>query len=188
MGEYDAVRNLQRLFTQKSILDIALEVIGLLDMMEIFVYAHWIDGEIVDGPNVSRYWVKLTLKYPYKKMPDPMGARVLHDIGVKVNYKKDITMEPIKINSPADFRPQSKKPKLLPDPCWYIELKIPRRFIDEIDYNDIDQYDEDEQDGINMKDVVKATDQGLTVANTDRNQEPEQPPPEEQAEQLPLPR
>ena len=134
---FDAVRNIEKLFKQKTLLDVAIEVEKFLDFMNIYVYPNWFEGELVDGPIVSRYWVTITLRYEYKKMPDPMAARIMHDVGVLVNYKKDVIMEPIKIKGPEDFRPNSKKPKLLPKPIWHVELKIPRRFIDDIDYNDL---------------------------------------------------
>ena len=156
-NEFDAIRNIERLFKQKSLLDIAIEVEKFFDDNNIYVYPNWFDGELVDGPNISRYWVTLTLKYAYKKMPDPMGARILHDVGVKVKYIKDIIMQPIKIEKPSDYRPNSKKPKLLPQKVWYIELKIPRRFIDDIDYNELEEID----DEVDIDDIESATDQGL---------------------------
>src|SRR5579863_3903911 len=94
---FDAVRNIEKLFKQKTLLDVAIEVEKFLDFMNIYVYPNWFEGELVDGPIVSRYWVTITLRYEYKKMPDPMAARIMHDVGVLVNYKKDVIMEPIKI-------------------------------------------------------------------------------------------
>jgi len=157
MADFDNVKNIQKLFNQKSLLDIAIEVEKFLDYMNIYVYPNWREGEIVDGPNVGRYFITTTLKYDYEKMPDPMGARILHDIGVKVKYTKDVEMDPIKVKSPNDFRPNSKKPKLMPKKIWYIEIKIPRRFIDEIDYTEL----EDMDDEIDVQDVQDATDSGL---------------------------
>ena len=157
MSEFDTIKNIERLFKQKTLLDIALEVEKFLDFMNIYVFPNWLDGELVDGPNVGRYWITVTLRYEYKKMPDPMAARIMHDVGVKVDYKKDIMMEPIKIKNPEDFRPNSKKPKLLPKKIWHVELKIPRRFIDDIDYNDLEEID----DEIDVDDISDAADQGI---------------------------
>ena len=34
-------------------------------------------GEILEGPTVGRHYVNVKLLYPYKQMPDPMGAKDL---------------------------------------------------------------------------------------------------------------
>jgi hypothetical protein len=157
MSEFDHVKNIQKMFDQKSLLDVAIEVEKFLDFMNLYVYPNWFAGEIVDGPNVGRYWITLTLRYDFKKMPDPMGARILHDVGVKVNFRQSVEMDPIEVKSPNDFRANSKKPKLEPKKIWYVELKVPRRFIDEIDYNDL----EDVEDEVEVDDIADANDKGI---------------------------
>lgn len=143
MSSFDKTKTIQKLFKQRSLLDIAIEVEALLDFMNVFVYENWNKGELVDGPHVSRYWITSTWRYDHKNMPDPMAARVLHDVGVIVNFDKSEIMEPIDVKTPQDFRPGTKVPKLRPIPVWHIEIKIPRRFIDDIDYNDLDDLDDE---------------------------------------------
>lgn len=176
---FDALRNIEKLFKQKTLLDVAIEVEKFLDFLNIWVFLNWFDGEIVDGPNVGRYWITLTLKYDYKKMPDPMGARILHDVGVKVNYIKDIEMDPIKIQGPEDFRPNSKKPKLEPKKIWFVELKIPRRFIDDVDYNDLEDIDDD----VDADTVKDAADDGLDVDDVTKTDQQDT----ENSDELPAP-
>lgn len=172
MSDFDSIRNIEKLFKQKTLLDIAIEIEKFFDFMNLYVYPNWFLGELVDGPNVGRYWITLTLKYDYKKMPDPMGARILHDVGVIVNYKKDVEMEPIKIEGPEDFRPNSKKPKLMPKDIWYVEMRIPRRFVDDIDYNDL----EDVDDEVDVDDVTDATDHGLDAEDATKTGAQEETP------------
>ena len=143
MSDYDKTKTIQKLFKQRTLLDIAIEIEKFLDFMNIFVFAGWLDGELVDGPNVSRYWITSTWRFEYKNMPDPMAARILHDIGVICNFEKSEIMEPIDVKSPADFKPGTKIPKLRPIPVWHVEIKIPRRFIDDIDYNELDDIDDE---------------------------------------------
>lgn len=158
MADFNKVKNLKKLFDQKSLLDTAIEMEKFLDFLNIYVYPNWDLGEIVDGPNVSRYWVSMVLRYDFKKMPDPMGARVLHDVGVKVDFKEATEMNPVEVETPDDFRPNSKKPKLKPEKVWHVEIKIPRKFIDEIDYSDLESID----DEVDVDDVSDAVDSGIS--------------------------
>lgn len=173
MRNIDTIKNTQKLFKQKSLLDVALEVEKFLDFMNLYVFPHWQEGELVQGPDISRYWITIVLRYDFNQMPDPMGARVLHDVGVKCEYNKDVVMVPVDIKTPNDFRPGSKKPKLVPKQIWHVELKIPRRFIDEIDYNDLEDLD----DEVDIDAVSDATDQSMqepSVQQTDNSQDPSQ--------------
>lgn len=169
--DIDTIKNTQKLFKQKSLLNVALEVEKFLDFMNIYVYPSWFDGELVEGPTINRYWITVILRYDLKNMPDPMGARILHDVGVKVNYHKDVIMVPVDIETPNDFRPNSKKPKLEPKQIWHVELKIPRRFIDEIDYNDL----EDMDDEVDVDAVSDATDQDMNAPVDDTTQDTDAP-------------
>lgn len=168
--DIDTIKNTQKLFKQKSLLDVALEVEKFLDFMNIYVYPNWFEGELVVGPLVGRYWITVVLCYDFNKMPDPAGARVLHDVGVKCDYKKDVMMVPIKIETPNDFRPNSKKPKLEPKKVWHVELKIPRRFIDEIDFSDLEELD----DEVDVNAVSDATDQDMNTPLSDTDVQQDQ--------------
>ena len=44
------------------------------------MYTHipnWFKGEIVEGPEIEKYWVTVTLMYPHKLMPTPGAERIL---------------------------------------------------------------------------------------------------------------
>ena len=41
-------------------MDFLLALHSSLEKMGVFAYKNWIAGELVDGPNVNRYWVKST--------------------------------------------------------------------------------------------------------------------------------
>jgi len=150
----DEIKNIKRLMKQKSLLDIAIEVEDFLDSMNLYVYPNWFSGQIVSGPDISRYWVTIILKYPYVDMPDPAGALVLNKVGVVVKFDKDVEHDPIYVQTPNDYRPGTKKPKLEPKKIWLVTLQIPRRVIDEADIDDLDLVSDD----INIDDVVDADD------------------------------
>lgn len=101
-----------------------------LDSNHLYAFENWIDGVIWDGPNIKRYWVIVTLKYPYEKMPDPKGALRLVNTGAKISYKKTIEYVPIKVKNPDDIDPATRKPKEEIQDIWLVTVKVPRRFIE----------------------------------------------------------
>lgn len=153
MSNIDNIRNslVTEYYDNSVVLDYALAIEQFLsDVAIIYPYKNWIDGEIVAGPHVEKYWVKIILMYPYKKMPDPSGAEVLSKMGVKVSYKKNKFRQSVKIKTPEDLEPNNK-PKMEEKPIWLIKLDIPKSLLrtkdiqdfesltDDIDFNVIDQ-------------------------------------------------
>lgn len=150
----DKIKNLKKLLTRQSLLDIAVQIENFLDDMNLYVYPNWFNGEIVTGPEISRYWVTIVLKYDYKDMPDPAGALVLNKVGVVTKFKTDIEKDPVYVQDPSDWQPGTKKPKLEPNKIWLVTLQIPRRVIDEADIDDLDLFSND----IDVDDVIDAED------------------------------
>lgn len=153
----DSYRVLQKLFDRKSLLDLLIQVEKFLDSMNLYAYANWFKGEIVEGPQLSRYWISLGIKYPRSQMPDPDGAKVLSKVGVKVKYHKTVEKVPVTIKEPEDYREGSRKPKLESVPVWIVRIKVPRKFIDEVDLEDLQIYD----DEVDIEDITDAKDKGL---------------------------
>ena len=154
----DSITNIKRLFNRKSLLDVLVQVEKFLDSMNIYVYPNWYEGEIVAGPEIKRYWVTVVLKFDYNSMPDPSGAAVLSQIGVLPKYDKITEKIPVKIQSPDDYRPGTKKPKLEEKDFWYVTLKIPRRVIDEADLDDLEVISNE----IDIDDISDADDKGFS--------------------------
>ena len=77
------------IFKSKTLLTILLEIEGMLDKLDMYVFENWIEGEVVDGPNVSKYWIDLTLMYKREQMPDPEAITRLTEHNIKVFYKKE---------------------------------------------------------------------------------------------------
>lgn len=113
-----------------SILDMLLEFERTLDNVEIFAYQNWILGELVEGPDISRYWFKTVWMYPYAKMPDPNAGLRLTKLGAKVNFKKGIFKKPVKVRGPQDWvDPESKRAKMAEHNIWLVTIDMPIKYI-----------------------------------------------------------
>lgn len=109
-----------------------------LDSSHLYAFQNWIDGIVWDGPNVKRYWVSVTLKYPYDKMPDPKGGMRLVNMGAYISYKQSIEKVPTEVSGPEDLDPISRKPKEEEKDIWLIQICVPRRFIQDAIEDEMD--------------------------------------------------
>ena len=91
---------------RQSALDVLMDVERVLDNQNIYTYANWIDGEVVEGPHIDKYWVTVTLMYEYEKMPDPEAAKRLLKHDCKVYYAKDVLISAAKLKDPSDSEPR----------------------------------------------------------------------------------
>jgi hypothetical protein len=130
----------------EGLLDTLLEFERTLDNAEVFAYKNWILGELVEGPNVGRYWYKVKFMYPYDMMPDPDGGLRLTKLGAKVSFQKGVFKKPVKVHGPEDWvDPQSKRAKMAEHDIWLVTIELPIKYIqrgleqtDEIIQKDID--------------------------------------------------
>lgn len=130
----------KRLSDSTDLVDVMIGIEDYLDRSNIYVFKNWIDGELVDGPHVEPYWIKVTFKWDYKNMPDPEGGLRLLPHGTKIFYKKDKEMVPQPIKEPSDYEPGTHKPKIKAEKVWLVTLLIPRRFIENINDEVLDLY------------------------------------------------
>jgi hypothetical protein len=137
MDQLDIIKQLDKNINRNSALDVLLQVDSVLDSLNIYAYKNWIEGEIVDGPHIERYWVTVTLMYPHKLMPDPAGAERILAKGGKVFFAKDELVTAAKLVTPDDVadepderRPDMPAAKKIKRPIWLITLELPRNFLD----------------------------------------------------------
>jgi len=137
MDQLDIIKQLDKNINRNSALDVLLQVDSVLDSLNIYAYKNWIEGEIVDGPHIERYWVTVTLMYPHKLMPDPAGAERILAKGGKVFFAKDELITAAKLVTPDDVadepderRPDMPAAKKIKRPIWLITLELPRNFLD----------------------------------------------------------
>lgn len=167
MKIFDILDNIKNIYLTDSMIEILIDFERVIDELDVYVFEHWEQGELVDGPRTERYFVSCTFMWPLKKMPNPAGGERLLDYGIKVSYKKDKLSFPRKIVSAADFRPGTKKPKIDQMPVWFVKIKMPKKLMSDIrqgyiemqgetiDFEDIDDAFEQELDQEGITDMTQ---------------------------------
>lgn len=164
LEDKEVLKNLSMIMKQDSLLDILIQIEDFFDKMNLYVYPNWINGVIVQGPNLSKYWIDISFKYPYKEMPDPQGAKILNKLGIKIEYEKDIETKSEEIKSKEDIDMVTGRAKRIQEEVWLVHMSIPRRFIDEIELEKLKIANMDND--IDAEDVARATDDGISDDNT----------------------
>ncbi len=128
----DVKNKLSYLNSNVNVLDLLMEFERTMDNANVYAYKNWMDGEIVQGPDIERFWVTVDFMFPYNMMPDPMGGMRLTKLGCKVTYRKDNFKVPVKItgrHSYSNF--EQKKAKIKTHKVWIVSICMPKRFLDE---------------------------------------------------------
>ena len=73
----DIIKNIQNLYESNSSLGILKDFERVLDELDLYAFANWKQGELVEGPIYEKYFVTCTLMWPYKRKPDTRGAKRL---------------------------------------------------------------------------------------------------------------
>lgn len=128
----DLLDNTKEIFMTDSAVSTLLDFERVLDELDLYAFANWKNGELVEGPIYEKYFVKCTFMWPYKKMPDPRGAERLSEYDCDVNFKKDFFEHPIKVKTPMDYKPGTKVPKLIKSPIWLVEIVMPKKLMQDI--------------------------------------------------------
>lgn len=137
------------------LLDILLQMEDVLDQMDVYVFDNWLKGEVVEGPIVRRYWLDMTLRYPFKSMPDPKAALRLLKHGVRVDYQKaKVGTDAFGEDLTKEEEEEAKKDE---EKVWLLRVSIPRRLVVQIDAASHDFYD----DEVDVDDVEDAKDSGM---------------------------
>ena len=130
---YNEASVLYDISIDNSLLEYLLEFERQLDENHLYAYRNWKDGVIVEGPELSRHWIKVVLMYPYENMPDPEGAKRLLKLKTRVDYQKDSIEEYRQITSEDDVDRETGKAKLDKKDVWYVTIEMPRAFVDNVE-------------------------------------------------------
>jgi hypothetical protein len=149
----DVIQNIQDLYENNSSLAVLKDFERVLDQMDMYVYENWEDGELAYGPKVDRHWITAGFMWEHDKMPNPVAAKRLTELGCKVTYQKSHLVEPRKIRVPEDMRPNSKKGRLDRKPIWIVEITMPKKVAFDVYKGYMDK----------MKNEQKETDQPTTT-------------------------
>jgi len=140
---------IKKISETNTLLDMLLEFEKILEDVDLYAYTNWEKGEVLEGPNLDRHYVTVKLLYPHKEMPDPYGAKRLLARDCLVKYHKDTLVTPSKVKSfddvVAEISPDGitkHKAKTKSEPVWVVEIKMPRRYVDEFS-TDVVEADED---------------------------------------------
>ena len=128
----DVIKTIESLTTNDDAFKILKDFERVIDDLDLYVYKNWEDGELVSGPEVHRHAVTCKFMWPYKDMPDPVGATRLLDYGCKVSFEKENLLVPRKVYKPSDFRPGTKKGKIDAHPIWVVSITIPKKLMQDI--------------------------------------------------------
>lgn len=183
----DLLKNTKDIFMTDSAVNALLDFERVLDELDLYAFANWKQGELVEGPVYEKYFIKCIFMWPYKKMPDPKGATRLAEYDCEVKFKQDFFEHPIKVKSPNDFQPGTKVPKLIKSPIWLVEIVMPRKLMADIeqgalelesgtvDMEDIEQAYENGNDN-EANDTSNQIPAGAQPENGQQPQQPQQPP------------
>lgn len=128
----DVIKNIQTLSENNNAFSVLKDFERVLDELDIYVFKNWEDGELMTGPDVSRYSVKCSFMWAENEMPDPQAGKRLADYGCRVIFKKEHILIPRKIKDPDDFRPGTKKGKIDAHPVWVVEIDMPKKLIQDV--------------------------------------------------------
>ena len=149
--------NIRNIYMSNGSLTTLLDFERVLDEVDIYAFKNWEIGELVAGPEISKYRVTCTFMWPEKLMPDPRGARRLVPFDCRIEYlKKDIKI-PVKITDPSDYRPGTHTAKLMTKKVWLVEITMPKSLMNDIRTGSIEMEDED----IDLDELDQAYEQDL---------------------------
>jgi len=124
--------NNRNLYMSHGSLLTLLDFERVLDDLDVYAFKNWELGELVQGPEVGRYTVTCIFMWPEKKMPDPRAGKRLIPFDCEVNYKKTTIKIPIEVTKPGDYRPGTRKPKLVDETVWIVEISMPKGLMGDI--------------------------------------------------------
>jgi hypothetical protein len=159
--------NIRDIYMSDGSIATLLDFERVLDELDIYAFRNWEIGELVAGPEIGKYRVSATFMWPENLMPDPRGGRRLLPFDCEVIYKKQKIKIPIKITDPSDYRPGTKKAKIMERDVWLVEITMPKHLMSEIRTGSVEMEDQD----IDLEELDQAYEQGL---DTEANQSEEQ--------------
>ena len=154
---WQVAKNIRDIYMSDGSLTTLLDFERVLDELDVYAFRNWEIGELVAGPHIGKYTVSAVFMWPKKLMPDPRGGRRLLPFDCEVVYKKQKIKIPIKITDPSDYRPGTKKAKIMERDVWLVEITMPKNLISDIRTGSIELEDQD----IDLEDLDQAYEQDI---------------------------
>ena len=140
---WQVAKNIKDIYTSEGSLLTLLDFERGLDSMDVYAFKNWEIGELVSGPQISKYKVACTFLWPEYLMPDPRAGRRLLAFDCEVFYKKTTMKIPMKIADPDDFRPGTKKARIIEKKVWLVEIVMPKSLMADIRTGSIELENQD---------------------------------------------
>ena len=99
----DIIQNIENIYSSNNSLNMLKDFERVIDELDVYVFDNWLDGELVAGPNESRYFVECTFMWPKDQMPEPAGGKRLVEYGCRVQVAESEVAEVRKIRKPEDL-------------------------------------------------------------------------------------
>jgi len=163
---WQVAENIRDIYMSEGSLLTLLDFERVLDELDLYAFKNWQIGELVSGPVIGKYLVTCIFMWPEKLMPDPRGGRRLLPFDCEVKYKRTNMKVPMKIEDPSDYRPGTKKARLVEKKIWLVSITIPKALMSDIRTGSVELEDQD----IDLADLDDAYEQDLDQ-DTYQNQE-----------------
>ena len=154
---WQVASNIRNIYMSEGSLSTLLDFERVLDELDLYAFQNWQIGELVAGPEISKYRVQVIFMWPENLMPDPRGGRRLLPFDCKVRYKKTSMKIPIRITDPSDYQPGTKKARITEKKVWLVEISMPKSLMSDIRTGSIEMEDQD----IDLGDLDSAYEQDL---------------------------
>jgi hypothetical protein len=154
---WQVAENIRDIYMSAGSLSTLLDFERVLDELDLYAFKNWQIGELVAGPEITKYRVSAIFMWPESLMPDPRGGRRLLPFDCDVKYKKTTMKIPIKITDPSDYRPGTKKARITEKKVWLVEITMPKSLMSDIRTGSIEMEDQD----IDLEDLDSAYEQDL---------------------------
>jgi hypothetical protein len=154
---WQVAENIRDIYMSEGSLLTLLDFERVLDELDLYAFKNWQIGELVSGPIIGKYRVSCIFMWPERLMPDPRGARRLLPFDCVVKYKKTLMKVPMKIEDPSDYRPGTKKARLVEKKIWLVEITMPKSLMSDIRTGSVELEDQD----IDLQDLDDAYQQDL---------------------------
>lgn len=159
--------NIKDLYLSEGSLLTLLDFERVLDELDLYAFKNWQLGELVQGPDISKYKVGCIFMWPERLMPDPRGGRRLLPFDCEVKFKKATIKIPIKITEPDDFVPGTHKARLVKKKVWLVEIVMPKSLISDIRTGSMELEDQT----IDLEDLDSAYQEDLDKEEYQQNEQ-----------------
>lgn len=151
------INNVKKIYMTDSSLESLLDYERVLDELDLYTFANWKKGELLEGPIFEKYFVTCSWMFDYREMPDPVGGERLLNYGCEISYKKDTLEYPIRVKSPDDFKAGTRVPRLVSKPIWVVTITIPKKLMSDIQQGALEL----EHETLDVEDVEDAYEDNL---------------------------